>query len=358
MIKNFNTELVLCDCFAGRISKKQAVAELQISRRTLDRKLNKLAELGTIEHGLCRRPSNNRPNPIKDKIISIVRDKYFDCGPTLASEFLSDHDGIVVHPETLRRWMHKAGIMNKTRKRKPYRSRRARKPCFNDMLQIDGSFHEWFGRFETCMMNLIDDATNVNMFCFAMEETIESACLLLWGWCKRYGVPKSIYSDCRNMYSSENENMNFFTMMCQRLGIRLIKAYSPQAKGRIERCNRTHQERLIPWLRLKGISNIEQANGVIGEYIARHNGKFNAVPLSEARDYKKLMSGSELEEYCYIENPRKVSNDWVVSYGGKKYQLRPQSLYCPAKSTVLVREYLDSKISIFYRSNKIPFETL
>jgi transposase len=184
--------------------------ELGISRMTLYRKLSRLERDRMIKHGLCGRPSNNKINPMKERILTLVRNKYFDCGPTLASEFLLDYDDINVNHETLRRWMHTAKLMVRTRKRKPYRQRRVRKPCFNDMLQIDGSFHKWFGGIETCMMNLIDDATGEDLFLFASEETIESACMLLWVWCKKYGIPRSIYSDRRNMYALDNEHKNFF----------------------------------------------------------------------------------------------------------------------------------------------------
>lgn len=359
MSKTIHIEVILRDYLHGHISKQQVMHELKISRMTLYRKLNKLAETGTIEHGLCGRPSNHKPNPKKEQIIALVRDKYYDCGPTLASEFLLEYEGLSVHPETLRLWMHSDKIMVKTRKRKPYRQRRRRKPCFNDMLQIDGSFHEWFGGIESCMMNLIDDATGFDLFRFGAEESIESASMLLWDWCMAYGVPKSIYSDGRNMYMPENEVLNHFTMMCKNLGIRMIRAYSAQAKGRVERNNGTHQDRLIPRLRLEGIDNIADANNLIVKYISKHNGRFSVAPESEERDFKILDKGACLKDYCYIESPRKVSNDWVVSYGGRKYQLKRQTEHhCPTKSTVYVREYLDGTISIFYRNQNVKYVSI
>ena len=358
MTKNTDIELIIRDCMHGYISKKQAAITLNISRMTLYRKIGKYVTTRALSHGLCGRPSNHKSSTRKDMILDLMRDKYFDCGPTLASEFLWDFDAIRVNPETLRLWMHENRLMIKTRKRKPYRQRRPRKPCFNDMLQIDGSFHEWFGGVETCVMNLIDDATGVDLFRFDVEETIESACLLLWDWCKKYGVPRSIYSDGRNMYMPDNETLNHFTMMCKNLGIRMIRAYSAQAKGRVERCNGTHQDRLTPFLRLMGADGIEKANSLIDEYIERYYAKFTVLAKDPTEDYKRLPKQENIDDYCYIENTRKVSNDWVVSYLGSKYQLKPQSIYCPTKSTVFVREYLYGKISIFYRDKIIPYVTL
>jgi len=359
MSKTTNIELILRDCIAGRISKRDAADELSCTRMTLYRKLNKLIATGSVEHGLIGRPSNNKCNPNKDNILSLVGDKYYDCGPTLASEFLDEYDGIVVHPECLRLWMHEGKLMVKTRNRKPYRQRRVRKPCFNDMLQIDGSFHNWFGDKKSCMMNIIDDATGIDLFRFDEQETLESACLLLWDWCKRYGIPKSIYSDRRNMYIPKDEGaVNYFTMMCKNLGIRRIPANSAQAKGRVERSNGVHQDRLIPRLRLEGIVDIESANELVDKYLSKHNKKFSVGPESREKTFKILDKRAKLMDYCYIEDKRKVSNDWVISYGGKKYQLkRYNEYYCPSKSTVFVREYLDGAISIFYRNNVIPFVT-
>jgi transposase len=342
---------IMRDCQSGAITRAEAMSELKISRMTLYRWLIRYRHTGVMGHGLSGRPSNHKAYPYKNKILGLVRDKYYDCGPTLAAEYLLEEEGLRIHRETLRLWMHEARLMVKTRKRKPYRQRRVRKPCFGDMLQIDGSFHDWFGTGEkACLMNLIDDATGLTLCLFDKEETVMGACMVLWEWCKKYGIPRSIYSDRRNMYvPKEEEKGHYFTMMCRNLGIRLIQANSPQAKGRVERSNRTHQERLMPWLRLKGIKDIGQANKAMAGYLKGHNEKFRMPPLEES-EVRKLDKHARLEDYCYIESPRKVSNDWIISYNGRKYQLKPQSIYCPAKATVFVKEALNGKITILYRN--------
>jgi len=343
------------------LRQAEACKELHVSRMTLWRILGRYREYGVmgLEHGLKGRASNNRrENPDKERIIRLCREKYYDCGPTLASEYLEE-EGLRVHRETLRRWMHGEGIMYKTRKRKPYRQRRPRKLRFGDMVQLDGSFHDWFELGEdVCMMNLIDDASSTDLCRLDEEETIGCACLLLWDWIRMYGVPRCVYTDKRNMYNPDNEKKNMFNMMCERLGIRLILANSSQAKGRVERSNRTHQDRLVSWLRLRGIKSIKGANKALPEYLAKHNSKFTIDPGSAEDGHMRLKEGARLEDYCYLEHPRKVSNDWVISYNGDKYQLKPQSIYCPAKATVMVRETLSGTIAIFYRNQPINYVPL
>jgi transposase len=359
MKHELSKKVYLDEILEGGMKRVEVCRRLKISRMTLWRKLGRYREYGImgLEHGLTGRAGNrHNANPNKERIIGLCGEKYYDCGPTLASEHLEDQEGLMVHPETLRRWLHEAGIMHKTRKRKPYRQRRPRKLRFGDMLQIDGSFHDWFGTGEkACLMNLIDDAGGTDLCRFEIEETIEGACLLLWDWCRRYGIPRSIYSDRRNMYDPDKDGEHFFTSMCLRLGIRLIMANSPQAKGRVERSNRTHQERLMPWLRLRGIKTMGEANKALPGYLAGHNKKFTVQPGSMEDGHRALKKGSKLEDYCYIESPRKISNDWVVSYNGKKYQLKPGSMYCPTKATVMVRQTLLGKITISYRNRPLNY---
>jgi hypothetical protein len=228
-----------------------------------------------------------------------------------------NHEHTNINHKTLRRLMNKNKLQTFKRKRKPYRTKRERKEYFGEMLQIDGSFHRWFTNEEgnnitieekdrkACLINLIDDSTNTNLMLFAKQETMICACKVLWLWICKYGIPQSIYCDKRNMYMTDKDIINrdtnkekielnnpkgYFRTMCNNLNINItiIQTNSPQTKGRIERNNKTHQDRLVKTLRFNNIVNIEEAlrfNNIVNieeanryllnEYINEHNERFS-----------------------------------------------------------------------------------
>ncbi|MCL2473639.1 MAG: ISNCY family transposase [Alphaproteobacteria bacterium] len=319
--------------------------------------------LQSIKHGLCNRLSNNQGNSsVKEQVLGLIRSKYYDFGPTLASEHLLEEEGIQVHPETLRIWMKQAGLAHKTRKRKPYRQRRDRKECFGKMLQIDGSFHHWFGvdKPKACLLNLIDDATSHNLCLFDHEETSYTACIVLWQWIQKYGIPQSIYCDRRNAYiSSElSESSGFFGQMCKRLRIQIIPAFSAQAKGRVERSNQTHQDRLVPKMRLHNITTIEAANQYLQRhYLHYHNSRFAKQSASFEDVHSKLPQHTKLDDICYLEETRKVNNDWTIKFRGRTLQITRKN-YCPAKSAVMVRYSINGHTDIYYKNEHLSYITL
>ena len=181
----------------------------------------------------------------------LVRKKYSGevgerFGPTLAAEHLAEEDGLVIDHETLRRWMLAEGLWSRQRKRKKHCQRRERKAHFGELVQMDGSFHDWLeGRGPRgCLMNMVDDATSDTQARIGKEETIWAAAGVLRAWIEKYGVPVALYTDWKNVYVREASSkeqlqgavpVTQFGRMCQRLGIRIIAASSPQAKGRVER---------------------------------------------------------------------------------------------------------------------------
>jgi len=218
-------------------------------------------------------------------------------------------------------------------------------------------------------MNMVDDATGVTEARMGKEETIWAAVHLLRRWIELYGVPRALYTDWKNVYvraASEREQregtvpVTQFGRMCQRLGIRIIAASSPQAKGRVERNHGTHQDRLIKKLRLRGISRYPQANGFLEEhYIADHNRRFSH-PAAETADYhRRPPTARQLDEIFWREEQRVVSQDWVIRYQNRLLQLERQSRYwAPAKSRVLVRENEAGEIAIHYRGQRLGFRQL
>jgi hypothetical protein len=252
------------------------------------------------------------------------------------------------------------------------------------MLQIDGSFSEWFITKErimnkedrkACLLNLVDDNTSIIELMFAKQETMKCACLLLEKWINKYGVPYSLYCDRRNMYISNkdyeelNNPRGYFRTTTNNLNINIIAANSAQAKGRVERGNKTHQDRLTKLMRLKIITSIEEANEYLEEeYIKEPNEKFalkiednvcltdipKEIPINKETGKKVT-----LDDICYMEEIRKVNNDWTISYKGKLYQLKRQSNYNPpCKSSVYVRKTMDDKVFIFYRGITIEYTIL
>jgi hypothetical protein len=308
--------------------------------------------------------------------LGLIRKKYGGepgerFGPTLAAEHLGEDDGIVIGVETLRQWMLEEGLWSRERRGRAHRRRRERKAHFGELVQLDGSFHDWLeGRGPRgCLMNMVDDATGTTLCRMGKEETIWAAVGVLRAWIERYGVPQALYTDWKNVYVREptaqerirgEEPLTQFGRMCGGLGIEIIAASSPQAKGRVERNHGTHQDRLVKKLRLRKIANLEDADRYLeGSYCAEHNARF-AVRAAEPQNSHLPSPGArKLEKVFRLERERSLSNDWVVRDENHFYQVKGQSLHhAPAKSKVTVCEWEDGRIEIHYRGQKLSWEEI
>jgi transposase len=215
-----------------------------------------------LQHQSAGRRSNRAIAPgIRRRALALIRKKYGGdeatrFGPTLAAEHLAAEDAVAVHPETLRRWMLAEGLWSRVRTAAAHRSRRVRKAHVGELLQLDGSFHAWLEDRGPvgCLMDLVDDATGCSVLEFSAEETTWAAVSVLRRWITAYGVPRCLYTDWKAVYlrePTETERaagtvpLTQFGRMCATLGIRIIGANSPQAKGRVERQHGTHQDRLV-----------------------------------------------------------------------------------------------------------------
>ena len=357
----------------GSLTLRQACELLGLSYRQGKRLWSRYRARGAagLQHGLCGRGSNRGYGAeFRASVLERVAERYRDFGPTLASEHLEADDGLAVSAETLRRWLRGSG-QPAVRKRSAYRRRREPKAHFGELVQMDGSFHRWLEDRggEGCLMHLVDDATSTALFAFSQQETTWSAADLLRAWIERYGVPKALYTDWKNVYVREAteaerlrglEPVSQFGRMCARLGIRIIAANSPQAKGRVERAHGTHQDRLVKKLRLAGIASYEAANGFLEEgYVAEHNRRFARPAASDADFHRRPPSKRELDQAFQLEQERVLSLDWVVSYEGKLLQVQRQSQrYAPAKSRVLVRQNQAGELQIVYRGRRLSFEPI
>ena len=356
---------------ARSLRLREAAELLELSYRQSKRIWARYREGGAkaLQHGNCGRVSNRAYTAkFRAAVLKQVKARYEDFGPTLAAEHLASDDGLEVHAETLRRWMKQAGLWQRQRRRKPYRERREAKAHFGELVQLDGSFHEWLEERgpRGCLMHMVDDATTKALGWFSEEETIWAAAGVLRRWIERYGVSGALYTDWKNVYvrpPNAQERMRGepavtqFGGMCAKLGIRIIAASSPQAKGRVERAHGTHQDRLVKKLRLAGIANYEQANAYLDEhYLAEHNRRY-ARPAAEAADYhRRRPTARQLDEVFWLEEKRVVSEDWVVRYHNRLLQLERQSQHwAPASSRVLVRENEAGEVAIHYRGQHLMF---
>jgi len=292
-------------------------------------------------------------------------------GPTLAAEHLAAEDGLQVNAETLRRWMLAEGLWSRERRGRRHRRRRERKEHFGELVQMDGSFHPWLEERGAggCLMDLVDDATNTTWAHLGEEETLWAAADALRAWIERYGVPLALYVDWKNLYQRVatpgeqlrgEEPITQFGRMCEKLRIELIGASSPQAKGRVERMHGTHQDRLVKKLRRQQIATHAAANAYReAEYLPEHSRRFGRA-ASRAEDYhRRKPSSRELDKSFRLETARTLSEDWVVRYDNRFFQLQRQSQhYAPAKRQVLVCESRKGSLSIEYRGRALSWEEI
>ena len=264
----------------GELKVSEAALVLGICYRQCLRRWRRYVAEGAagLVHRLRGRKGNRSiGEDIKGRIIGLYRGRYEGFGPVLFTEKLEARHAIKVDHETVRRLLIREGLWKAVRKRKKrHRAWRERRTHFGELVQMDGSHHQWFearGR-KCCLMVMIDDATGIRMSLFSEEETTEAAMKLLWMWIARYGVPRALYTDKKNVFVAsekyrENariegrEALTQFGRSCKRLGIKIIRAHSPQAKGRVERSNGVYQDRLVKELRLEGISDMTRANKLV-----------------------------------------------------------------------------------------------
>src|ERR1700724_1300902 len=297
---------VLAQVKSGAWRLVQAAERMDLSYRQAKRLWKRYRSNGAagLVHRSAERASNRAsPKKVRRKVVSLISQKYSGevgqrFGPTLAAEHLASEDQIEISVATVRRWMLAEGLWSRERKVREHRQRRARREHFGELVQLDGSFHEWLeGRGPRgCLMNLVDDATSTTLCRMGEQETIWAAVGVLTAWIDKYGVPRALYTDWKNVYVREPTQkevlhgrpaLTQFGAMCSRLGIVIIPASSPQTKGRVERNHGTHQDRLIKKMRRKKISTHEGANEFLQrEYLAEHNRRF-AVAAREPEDYHR-----------------------------------------------------------------------
>lgn len=325
-----------------------------------------------LVHRSRGRPSNRRrPERERQRALELYRERLEGFGPTLASELLAQRWEVVVDHETLRRWLMAEGLWTVRKRRWKPRQWRPRRERFGEMVQLDGSHHDWFScARRDCLLEMIDDATGTRHARMASGETTADALELLWDWVERYGIPQSLYVDRKSVYWTDREPTleeqlagvkpaTAFGRVCQRLGIEIITAFSPQAKGRVERSHGVYQDRLVKLIALDELTQPEQVNAVLEAFDEQLNRRFTVEPACGVDAHRPVPPGMDLADVFAREHTRTVHNDWTVRFKNAWYQITgPRSALPPAKDKVQVLCRLDGSLTIHYRGRPVEFEQL
>jgi hypothetical protein len=317
-----------------------------------------------LVHHLRGRSSNRRlAEAFRARVIKRHQECYPDFGPTFACEKLAE-EGLVLSPDTLVAILKERHLWVRRRRHGKHRRRRERRACFGSMVQMDGSHHDWFeGRAPKCvLMVLIDDASNITWARFYAAETSEAAFDVFGRWVNRYGLPRSLYVDRHSIYRDEEhpEKPTQFGRAMKELGVELIRAHSPQAKGRVERRNAVFQDRLVKELRLRGIRDMSQANVFLESlFLAELNRRYAVKPAKGSDLHRAVATGVELEEVLCVQEQRVVGQDWCVRWRGRWLQIGEEhaSLRLPGRR-VVVRQRADGRLRVDHQGQRLSVREL
>lgn len=357
--------VVLSQVREGKISLVKAAELLGLCYRQMKRVWSRHQREGDggVVHRSRGRRSNRQAKPeVKKRALQLYRKKYSDYGVTLAAECLADEDKLPVPVSTLRRWLLEANLWERRRTRKPHRRRRARKEHDGELVQMDGSHHDWFEgrRGWAVLMVMIDDATGHVSARFFENESWHSAATMFRDYVREHGVPRGLYVDQHGIYRADREANTYeilagkepqtqFGRAMTELGVELILARSPQAKGRVERMNGTLQDRLVKALRRSKICDLEAANAYLAkEFLPKFNSQFE-VPAAKAADvHQALPDDCDLGRVLSIQEERVVQNDWTVRWKNGFLQLEAShDTPVRPKKRVTVCETLEGELRLF-----------
>ena len=354
----------------GIIKQIEAAEILSLSGRQIRRIVKRIRVEGSrgIIHRSRGRPSNRRiSDKMKEKVIELYRAQYKGFGPTLASEKLFERNGIRINDETLRIWLLGTGDWRKSRRRRRHRQWRERKHRYGEMVQMDGSHHDWFeGKGPWCvLMGYIDDAMGKVFGRFYDYEGTIPAMDSFKRYIKKYGLPLCVYLDKYKTYKStakptiedqlnDREPLSDFERALRELGVEVRHANSPQAKGRIERLFGTLQDRLVKEMRLRGIRSLEEANAFLEEYLPTYNRRFSVSPKERGNLHRSLERGLDLDAILCIKTERTLRNDFTVAHNRKLYQVEDKI----HASKVMVQDRMDGSLHMTYKNRPLRFREI
>jgi hypothetical protein len=352
-----------------QLSQRIGAEQLEISVRQVKRLWRAYQAEGAVGliHKSRGKPSHNQLNPgMKQKVLDLILEHYRDFGPTLAREKLVEVHGLHISDERVRQLMLAEGIWEARRKRKQQVFQmRLRRACFGELVQIDGSDYNWFEeRGPRCtLLVFVDDATGklVELW-FVEHESFFGYCEAARHYFERYGKPGAFYSDKHGIFHlntpklTAGDGLTDFGRAMQELGIQIICANTPQAKGRVERTNQTLQDRLTKELRLHGISTPEEANRWLPEFIEAYNQRFATVPRSSINAHRPLATTDNLDWILVRKTTRTLSKNLTLQYHKTIYQIQvDRPAYAMRKAPVTVLENPQGEITILYKNKPLPF---
>ena len=348
----------------GYISGVDAAAALGISPRQFKRIRKRHREEG--DKGLAHRLRGKRSNrgmsdELREEVTALIREKYPDFGPTLACEKLEERHGIRLSDESVRKLMIAAGIWKPRKHRERHRKKRERRKHFGELVQMDGSHHDWLeGRGpKLVLMVMVDDATGEVRALFGPAEDVRTSMLTLRIWLEEFGRPCAIYADRHSIWvtqkgqagEKEDSQTTQLARALKELDIEYIPAGSPQAKGRVERQNGTLQDRLVKELRLAEIGTIEDANRFLDEtFLPRHNAKFRKEPASRANAHRKLGRQFDLDHILSEQEERTVQNDYMVRWKNRIFQIDKPVYPGLRGGKVIVAHHMDGSVHLSFKN--------
>jgi len=353
------------------VRQKEAAEMLGLSERQIRRLVRRVREEGI--HGIVHRlrgceAHNKIDNKKREKVLKIYEKKYQGFGAKLFSEKLEECSRIRISKETLRGWLISEGYQHKKRKRKKHRQWRARKEYYGQMIQMDGSHHDWLEERgpRLVLMGYIDDASNRVYAQFYDYEGTIPAMDSFKRYAKKYGIPQSIYLDRHSTYKvthydewkakvfGDEDPLSQFERALKELGVKVIHANSASAKGRIERLFRTLQDRLVKELRLAGAKTLQEANEVLEQYLKVHNSKFMVEPVRKANLHRRAPKSVDLDKILCIKTSHALRNDFTVAHKKRLYQV----LEYTGVKKVEVRELVNGRMEIVAKGRKLIFKEI
>jgi len=364
--------LVLARVLKGKVDREEATLLLGLSDRSIRRLTARLVDEGPaalVHRNTGRRPAHALDPALAARVVAFAQDGYAGLNDTHLSELLAEREGVLISRASVQRILRGAGIESPRRRRAPrFRSRRERRSAEGMLLQLDGSRHHWFGPDgpEISLLGAIDDATSkVPGAVFREQEDAAGYLSVLHQVLGGPGVPTAVYSDRHSVFwinaragetledeqGRERQPTQLGRAFAE-LGVEMIFAGSPQAKGRVERLWGTFQDRLVAELRLERITGIEAANAFLPHYLERHNARFAVAPADPTAAWRALPAGRAVDDVCCLKYARHVAGDNTVSHEGVVVQLPPKVRGSYAHLRVEVRHHLDGSVSVHLPGGK------
>lgn len=356
---------------AREITQLEVSEFLGLSQRQVRRIVRRVKDLGNkgvIHQNRGKNNGRRISEAIKAKVLKVYGSRYKDFGATFASEKLAKHEGIKLGRETLRKWIRQEGYESNRRRRRKHRRWRERKEFYGQMIQMDGSHHDWLkGRGpRLVLMGYIDDATSRAYGRFYEYEGTIPAMDSFKRYCLKYGVPQSVYLDCNSAYKLNRrddwyhthygygDGLSEFERSLKELKVEVIHAYSPQAKGRVERLFRTLQDRLVKELTLSQAKDIEQANKVLEGYLIEHNRRYLVEPARNANLHRRAPSAEQLDNMLCKKKEHPLRKDFTLVHDAKLYQIEEWT----SVNHIEVREHVDGRMQMIGRGRSLKFKPI